>query len=99
MTALDDLQRLGLVVGRVVNVRSHPGARAPSFVLDVDLGWGEPHEATLPAAGYEPDELRGRQVVCLPGEGELVVLGAHSHARGVVLLRPDEEVEDGTPVA
>jgi tRNA-binding EMAP/Myf-like protein len=99
VTALDDLQRLGLVVGRVVDVRGHPGARAPSFVLDVDLGFGETHEATLPAAGYTPDDLRGRQVVCLPGEDELVVLGAHSHARGVVLLSLDGEVEEGTPVA
>ena len=99
MGALEDLQRLGLLVGRVVDVRGHPGARAPSYVLDVDLGAGETREATLPAGGYTPDELRGRQVVCLPGEDELVVLGAHSHARGVVLLSPDGEVEEGTPVA
>jgi Putative tRNA binding domain len=97
--ALEDLQRLGLVVGRVVDVRGHPGARAPSYVLDVDLGSGETREATLPAGGYAPEDLRGRQVVCLPGTDELVVVGAHSHARGVVLLRPDDEVEEGSPVA
>ena len=74
-------------------------ARAPSFVLDVDLGSGETREATLPAGGYTAEDLRGRQVVCLPGEEELVVLGAHSHARGVVLVGPDGEVEEGSPVA
>jgi tRNA-binding EMAP/Myf-like protein len=88
-----------LVVGRVVAVDDHPGARAPSFLLSVDLGGRGTREASVPAAGYEREQLIGRQVVCALGDHEALVLGAHSHAQGVVLLRPDRDVEEGTAVA
>ena len=51
--------------------------------------------------------MLGRQVVCVLGfepkriagfESEVLVLGAMSEAHGVVLLRPDRDVEDGTPI-
>jgi tRNA-binding EMAP/Myf-like protein len=98
MGAADELQRLGLAVGRVVAAEQHPGARGPSYRLTVDLGT-ETREATVALPGLEPDELVGRQVVCVTGEEELLVLAAQSHARGPVLLRPDGDVEDGSIVA
>jgi tRNA-binding protein len=100
LAASDDLQRLGLTVGRVVAAEGHPGARAPSFRLTLDLGPGGRRLATVPAGSYAGDELLGRQVVCLLLDAdEALVLGAHSHAHGLVLLRPDTDVEDGTAVA
>ena len=48
---------------------------------------------------YTPEELDGTQVVCARDEDELVVLAAHSHSRGLVLLRPDRDVEDGSVVS
>jgi tRNA-binding EMAP/Myf-like protein len=98
VSASDDLQRLGLTVGRVVDAREHPGARGPSFVLTVDLGTAN-REATIALAGSSPEDLIGRQVVCVTAEDELIVLSAQSHALGPVLLRPDDDVEDGSPVA
>jgi tRNA-binding protein len=97
--ASGDPSQLELVVGRVVAADDHPGARAPSYLLTIDLGGRGTREASVPASGYERDELIGRQVVCALGGDEALVLGAHSHARGVVLLRPDREVEDGSTVA
>jgi tRNA-binding EMAP/Myf-like protein len=38
-----------LVVGRIVAVSPHPGARAPSYLLTVDLGGQGRRETTLPA--------------------------------------------------
>jgi len=95
--ASDDLQRLGLTIGRVVDAREHPGARGPSYVLEVDLG-SDLREATVALPGLTPDELVGRQVVCVTAEDELIVLAAQSHARGPVLLRPENDVEDGSAV-
>jgi tRNA-binding EMAP/Myf-like protein len=94
----DDLQRLGLVVGRVVDVVQHPGARAPSVILTVDLGPGGRREGTLALPEDVAQQLVGTQVVCVPDD-ELLVLGAHSHAHGFVLVRPDRQVEDGTIVS
>ena len=92
------VQELGLTVGRIVTVAEHVGARAPSYLLTVDLGPQGRRECSIPRAGYEPNELEGTQVVCAPRGDDVLVLAAHSHAGGVVLLRPDRDVEDGSVV-
>ena len=87
-----------LVVGRIVAAAGTAGARAPSFLLTVDLGVHGRHEVILPTGSYSPADLEGAQVLCRRDAEEVVVAGAHSHGKGLVLLRPDREVEDGTVV-
>jgi hypothetical protein len=86
------------LVGTIVGVDEHPGARAPSLLLTVDLGTHGAHQAVLPSGAYEADELEGTQIVCSRGPDGVVVVGAHSHGAGLVLLRPDRRVEPGTLV-
>jgi len=97
------IQELDLVVARVKAVATHPGARGPSTLLTLDLGGRGSRETALPLAVEEAAELVGRQVVCAlgssPGNEDTVVLAVHPHDSGLVLLRPDREVEDGSPVA
>lgn len=95
----EDIQRLGLAVGRIVAVAEHAGARAPSYLLTLDLGPQGRHECTVPAGTYEARELEGAQVLCARQGDELAVVAVHSPAHGVVLLRPDRDVEDGSTVA
>jgi len=95
----EDLQRLGLTVGRIVAVAEHAGARAPSYLLTLDLGAPGRHECSVPRGEYEQDELEGAQVLCARQGDEVSVVAAHSHAHGLVLLRPDRDVEDGSTVA
>jgi hypothetical protein len=87
-----------LVFGTVVGVDEHPGARAPSLLLTVDLGPHGVAEAVLPTGAYESQELAG-QIVCRREPDGAIVVGAHSHGRGLVLLGPDREVEAGTLVS
>jgi tRNA-binding EMAP/Myf-like protein len=87
-----------LVVGTIVGVDEHPGARAPSLLLRVDLGAHGTVEAVLSTGRYEPAELEGTQIVCRREPDGAVVVGAHSHAAGLVLLHPDHDVEPGTIV-
>ena len=95
----EELQRLGLVVGRIVAVAEHAGARAPSYLLTLDLGAQGRHECSVPRGELEQDELEGTQVLCARHGDEVSVVAVHSHAHGVVLLRPDRDVEDGSTVA
>jgi hypothetical protein len=88
-----------LLVGRVVGVEGHAGARAPSYLLKIDLGSRGHVQASIVRGTYEGDELKGTQVVVALRGDEALVLGARSHAAGLVLLRPDRDVEDGTIVA
>jgi tRNA-binding EMAP/Myf-like protein len=88
-----------LVVGTVVRVEEHPGARAPSLLLTVDLGPQGTHQVVLSTGAYEQAKLEGTQIVCRRDAEGALVIGAHSHGKGVVLLRPDREVEPGTLVS
>jgi tRNA-binding protein len=97
--AADDLQHLDLTIGRVIAADEHPGARAPSLLLTVDLGGRGRRQGTVAVSGARPDDLVGRQVVCALGADQVLVLGVHSHLHGFVLLAPEREVEDGSVVA
>jgi tRNA-binding EMAP/Myf-like protein len=86
-----------LIVGRVVSVGDHPGSRAPSFLLRVDLGGRGERDAQMEPGEYSKDELVGRLVV-VSLDDEAIVLAARSHA-GTRLVVPDGDVEPGTVVA
>jgi len=87
-----------LIVGRVVSADDHPGSRAPSYLLRVDLGGRGEREAQMEPGGHKKDELVGSLVV-VSLDDEPILLAARSHAHGPVLLRPDGDVEPGTIVA
>ena len=64
------------------------------------------HGIELPNANRQSvalSELVGSQVICALGSSQggedAVVLTVHLHDAGLVLIRPDREVEDGSPVA
>ena len=83
-----------LVVGRVLSVADHPGARGPSFLVRVDCGGRGELEAQMEPGEYDKDELEGALVVVSDG----IVLMARSHG-GPRLVRVDGDVEPGTTVA
>lgn len=82
----------------MLDVLDHPGARGPSFLLRLDLGPRGEREAQMEPGTYNRDELLGELVVVSLGEGPIVLL-AHSHANGPVLVQPTHHVEPGTVVA
>jgi tRNA-binding protein len=95
-------------VGVVVDARVFPEARPPAFRLWIDLGplGVKPASAQI-TDRYRPEELIGRQVVCVvnfppkqigPFVSELLVLGAYTEAGAVILLRPDVPVEPGAKI-
>jgi hypothetical protein len=87
-----------LVIGTVVAAEPQPGARAPALLLTLDLGTYGMEQAVMPAGSYDADDLVGTQVVCRREDDGAIVLGAHSHGKGDVPLRPDVDVEPGTLV-
>lgn len=87
-----------LIVGRVLEVRDHPGSRAPSYLLRLDLGPRGEIQAQMEPGSYSKDELVDALVVVSLAD-EAIVACARSHTKGPVLVRPDGEVEPGTVVA
>jgi hypothetical protein len=88
-----------LIVGTIVGVEEHPGARAPSLLLTLDLGTYGVQELVLSTGTFEAGELAGTQVLCRRDPEGSALVTAHSHSKGVVLLRPDQPVEPGTLVS
>jgi hypothetical protein len=88
-----------LVVGTVSAAEPQPGARAPALLLTLDLGTYGTEKVVMAAGGCDPDDLVGTQLVCRRDPGGAVVVGAHSHGKGLVPLRPDTAVEPGTLVS
>jgi tRNA-binding protein len=104
----DEFERLDLAIGVVTDVEDFPEARVPAYKLTIDFGPRGSRRSSAQVTHYPRDGLLGRQVVCVLGfepkriaafESEVLVLGGLSEQHGVVLLRPDREVEPGSPVA
>ncbi|CAN5572196.1 tRNA-binding protein [soil metagenome] len=104
----DRFSAVDMRVGRVVAVEDFPEARNPAWKLTIDFGpeVGE-KRSSAQIAHYERSELEGRLVVAVvnfpprqigPFMSEVLVLGALDDDKGVVLLRPDEDVEVGDRV-
>ena len=104
----EDFQRIDMRVGRVTRVEEFPEARQPAWKLEIDFG---PELGTKRSSAqithYAREELEGRLVVCVVNfepkriagfESEVLVMGALSDTKGVVLLRPDDDVELGARI-
>jgi tRNA-binding protein len=95
-------------VGRIARVDEFPEARKPAWKLEIDFG---PEIGTKRSSAqithYSREDLDGRLVIAVvnfpprrigPFESEVLVLGALDDEKGVVLLRPDDDVEPGDRV-
>jgi tRNA-binding protein len=104
----EEFEQLRTTVGVVTEVEDFPEARVPAYKLTIDFGPDIGRKrSSAQLTHYPKEELRGRQVVCVLGfepkriagfPSEVLVLGAYSAEHGVVLLRPDRDVEPGAAI-
>jgi tRNA-binding protein len=105
----EQFEAVDMRVGRVVSVEEFPEARVPAWKLEIEFGPEIGRKrSSAQIAHYAMEELEGRLVVAVvnfppkrigPFLSEVLVLGALDEAKGVVLLRPDEDVELGGRIA
>jgi tRNA-binding protein len=103
-----DFEKVDIRIGTVVRAEPFPEALKPAYKLWIDLGsLGERRSSARITDRYRPEELLGRQVVCVvnfppkrigPFMSEVLVLGAYADGQTVVLLRPDQDVERGSRI-
>ena len=105
MATFEEFQRIDMRVGRVLSVSDFPEARNPAWKLEIDFG---PEVGVKGSSAqikhYTREELEGRLVIGVVNfpprriatfDSEVLVLGAIDDEKGVVLLRPDQDVEPG----
>jgi len=103
-----DFERVDMRVGTVLRAEPFPEARKPAYKLWIDLGpLGEKRSSAQITDRYRPEELVGRQVVCVVNfapkrigsfVSEVLVMGAYADGGQVILLRPDHDVQQGNRI-
>ncbi len=102
----EDLEKLDIRVGRVIEVQSFPEGRYSTHILMIDFGpeLGTKKSLAKLAPNYEGPELIGRQVLAVvnfpPRQigkhlSEVLTLGVPDENGNVILLRPDRDVPSG----
>jgi tRNA-binding protein len=105
MATFEEFQRIDMRVGRVLSVADFPEARIPAWKLEIDFG---PEvgvkRSSAQITHYSREDLEGRLVIGVVNfpprriatfDSEVLVMGAIDDEKGVVLLRPDEDVAPG----
>jgi tRNA-binding protein len=109
MIQYPDFEKVDMRVGRITAVEDFPEARNPAWKLTIDFGRElGVKRSSAQIAHYAREDLDGRQVVAVvnfpprqigPFMSEVLVLGSLDPEKGVVLLKPDAEVELGSRIA
>lgn len=104
-----EFETVELRAGTVVRVEPFPEARRPAYQLWIDLGeLGEKKSSAQLTGLYTPEQLVGRQVLCVcnfapkqigPFRSEVLVTGFVVGEGQVVLAQPDRPVPNGCRLA
>ena len=105
MISWNDFEKVDIRVGTIVEVNDFPKARKPAFKLLIDFGeLGMKRSSAQITSFYTKETLLNRQVIAVvnfpPKQiadfiSECLVLGVYTAEKDVVLLQPEQCVENG----
>lgn len=108
MIEFSDFQKIDMRVGTVKEAYVNEKAHQPAYIMEIDFGeLGVKTTSAQITENYTPGDLTGRQVVAVINfppkqiadvKSEVLVLGAMSDQKDVVLLNIDQKVKNGTRI-
>lgn len=105
MATIDDFAKLDIRTGTIIDAKVFKKARNPAYQLQIDFGEeiGIKKSSAQITEIYKPEDLIGKQILGIvnfpPRQvadfmSEVLVLGTYSK-QGVVLIKPDKQVQNG----
>lgn len=105
----EDFEKIELRVGTVLSARVNEKARKPAYVLEIDFGpLGRKTSSAQITAHYRPEDLPGRQVLCVCNfpprqiagiRSEVLITGVYDADGKVVLAGFDRPLPNGARLA
>ena len=104
----DDLEKVDMRAGTIIEVNDFPKARKPAYKLKVDFGeLGIKNSSAQITKFYTKEDLLNRKVIAVvnfpPKQiadfiSECLVLGVYDENKDVILLAPERKVTNGMKV-
>ena len=106
MITIEDFKKLDMRVGTIIESAVNEKARKPAYKITVDLGDFGTKNSSAQLTNYEPEELVGKQVVCVCNfepmrigdvKSEVRLLGSDTD-EGCILLTSLTPVKNGSKI-
>lgn len=102
-----DFEKVELRVGTIIEIKDFPEARKPAYKLTVDFGKeiGIKKSSAQITDHYQKEDLMGKQIIAVinfppkqigPFMSECLVTGLPDSDGKVILISPDQAVENGS---
>ena len=104
----EDFEKIEILVGTIFEVKINEKARKPAYVLKIDFGEKVGiKKSSAQITNYSIEELIQKQIIAVCNfekkniagiESEVLILGAINENKEVILLHPQQKVDNGSNV-
>ena len=104
----EDFEKIEILVGTILEVKVNEKARKPAYVLKIDFGENVGiKQSSAQITNYSIEELLQKQIIAVCNfekkniagiESEVLILGAINENKEVILLHPQQKVDNGSNV-
>ena len=104
----EDFEKIEILVGTILEVKINEKARKPAYVLNIDFGEKVGiKQSSAQITNYSIEELFQKQIIAICNfgkkniagvESEVLILGAINKNKEVILLHPQQKVDNGSNV-
>ena len=104
----EDFEKIEILVGTILEAKVNEKARKPAYVLQIDFGEKVGiKQSSAQITNYSIEELIQKQIIAVCNfekkniagiESEVLILGAINENKEVILLHPQQKVDNGSNV-